>query len=411
MLHNAGNLLCIGLNTTDVSGVCLRKHGHQLRQLTLVLGPSSRGNKIRLGTLWSTATARRGSNFLFCEVGALFVGQMFGDNFVLDLKSTVQQVSWQSILVTENEAIGIVHDLSGIVMDSELLSVHSRLNQARRLLVGSQRLLHEGFIGSLRTDALLIKHVEQTGLSFNQIQDISIVIILDFIERDSLILVFFLDGSEDVNGKLLLKLFVTVVNTKLFETISDKGFKTEDIKKTDDTELGLRTSRVVLFGAGCVIDATHKPQERLGVDFLGKGISGFLSCVSIQGDLVAIISRLHRTFRKTVDQILFGHSHEAGKGPKLFLVSDCRSVIILRILHERKVTKLQDNANGFKEVVQPVARNTNRLEHFDSLGPVVFILHALNGICAGRSNVSEGLVRCPLESGPEPGLLGVGSGK
>mmetsp|Transcript_18014 Transcript_18014/g.34384 ORF Transcript_18014/g.34384 Transcript_18014/m.34384 type:complete len:296 (+) Transcript_18014:1248-2135(+) len=292
MLHQNGLLGHIGFDTTNVARVGLTQVRHKRSQLSLVLAPNRGTDQVGFLALGRSPTApaaaSRGLRGVFFD--------LLVDDFVIGLVHEFFQVSWEKILVAGNKAYGIVHDLSSIVVNTKRLSVSLVDDQARGILVLRKGLLYKVHIATLGTDTFFVQHSKQTGTSFNEVKHVRVIIILDFGQSNTFGFVLQLHGTEHILCKLLLELFIGVVDTKLIETIANKGFETENIKETNDTKVSLGSVLVIVFCACGGIDLLDDPQENLSVHFLGEGVTGFLGVAFGQGDLIGFGLGLHGTF-------------------------------------------------------------------------------------------------------------------
>ena len=74
-------------------------------------------------------------------------------------------------------------------------------------------------VSSITTDALLVQDGNEPHSSLNQVKHIRVVRKIYVFPGDPLLIIFVLDGLENVLGKLLLKLFVREINAELFESV------------------------------------------------------------------------------------------------------------------------------------------------------------------------------------------------
>mmetsp|Transcript_102334 Transcript_102334/g.153345 ORF Transcript_102334/g.153345 Transcript_102334/m.153345 type:complete len:502 (-) Transcript_102334:1311-2816(-) len=347
VLHDKLPLLGVGLDATDVTRLRFVQSLHEVSKLGLELSHDRIGGQVTLGTTGGGLLDRSG--IFPNEVGTLVVVQVVGNDIVRACLGRRLQISRQRIGVADDEVLGLVNDGSGVVMDTELdTSKGTLLDQTRDGLVTLKGLADKGLVVTLGTNAFLVKLFDDSKLSFDQLKYIRVVIVFDIIKVQSFGLVLFLHGLEDISSKLLLKLFVTVVDTELFESIDGERFESENIQKSNKTVVDLLTTGVVIFGARRVVNGTDQPQEDLGVNLLGKGVGRLLGNIGFQRDLVFFTTGLDGTFGKgqfqqvqvTADQFRKLLEFRLGRNDGLFVVSGLGG--------KGQVTRLQDGSNGLE---------------------------------------------------------------
>mmetsp|Transcript_24047 Transcript_24047/g.43591 ORF Transcript_24047/g.43591 Transcript_24047/m.43591 type:complete len:200 (-) Transcript_24047:495-1094(-) len=197
------------------------------------------------------------------------------------------------------------------MVDSKLVFVKRLFDkQTALILVHGLNLVDKGIVVTLGTNTFFIQNCNQTHATFNQIQHIDIVIICNFSKLNTFVLVFCLYRSENILRKLLLQLFIGIVDTQLLKPICLKGFKPKDIEQGNNTKVIILVTIVVLFRTSGIINGSYQPEKRLGVNLLGKGIAGILGLYCIQRDFVFFIASTDGSKCQTIFDIFLCDTHE-----------------------------------------------------------------------------------------------------
>mmetsp|Transcript_13467 Transcript_13467/g.20804 ORF Transcript_13467/g.20804 Transcript_13467/m.20804 type:complete len:1191 (+) Transcript_13467:1954-5526(+) len=277
-----GPLLVIGQDTTHKVRLSGTKDLHEVGQLGVIL----LGDELELSTSSTTvgstaevgvaATTRRTTGAgasLSRARGTLsisheLIAEHLKDEAILGGLEALEEILLHGILVLQHPVSGIVLDFSGIVLQEEnILFEHFGARPLGGVLVVEVHLLHEGVIGTVGEETLLVQNLEDTvGRTRDQINShLRIDTEVHELPLDLFALVFFLLQLEHVVVEELLEPFVGVIDAKLLEAVLLENLETSNIQHTDEGR-GIRASQNL-------VHSVDNPQETTVVDLLGEGIT------------------------------------------------------------------------------------------------------------------------------------------
>lgn len=139
--------------------------------------------------------------------------------------------------------------------------------------------------------------------------------------------------------ELLLKLLISIVDTKLFETVDLKGLKPEEEAQLDQPGLctAPRVCRCehasepvdvqnpdegVLLDVGdqSFVDVLHNPVEQLGVDVFGESVAGVGGVQTWEGLNVCLCCCLQLPVTQPVGHVLVGDAHKVAERRQVDIV-------------------------------------------------------------------------------------------
>mmetsp|Transcript_24855 Transcript_24855/g.71870 ORF Transcript_24855/g.71870 Transcript_24855/m.71870 type:complete len:892 (+) Transcript_24855:2607-5282(+) len=372
-------LLRVGLDATDIPCLCLADVGHERRQL----GSEGRADGNR-GRSTSARLRRR----LLLGLGLGSVEELSGDELVVALGGTPDQIAGQRIGILGHEVGGIVFDGTGVVLDGKLgRFVKSIVDEGGGLLVDGLDLGHEGRIVTVGTDALLIEDGDDAHPTLDEAEDVGVVLVLQITQRNALILVLLLYAAEDIQRVLLLQLFIGIIDAQLLEAVDLETLKAKDVQQTDDAKvIHLVGMTVVLLGTGGGVDGLDEPVERLGVDLLGEGIASVPGGIDAEGDGVAIVAPStgrDGTERQSLSNVVDVDAHEGGQLGQVGGRGDDGPVLVVRIGGKGESAQLKDDAHRPHEGAHLVTGDADGFQCLDGVLPLLSVRLALDGSHGG----------------------------
>ena len=392
VLHHQGFFGAVWLDAPNITRTSLTQGNHEIRQLRLVLGPDGRRHNVA-SLSWS--------------VGCHWCQRRSFDDKIVALGGTTLQIGRKRVLITVDKELPIIHDLSSVVRNAKRHAVRAIHQETGGGLVLLESLLDEIEVISLGADAFFVQHGKQARTTLNQVHNLGIVVVFDLRQGDTFIFVFLHDTAEDIFGELLLKFFVGIINTKLFEPIHCKGFKAKNVEESDGSVVCTR----VLLDSRRFVDGIDEPQEDLLVRFFSQCIAGFFGGLGVQWNLVRLFTRLHGAFRKGCDEILLSYVHQLGQGTKLLRSGHDGAIGITRIRGETNVSELHHHTDSLHKRGHLVACDINFTKRLERLLEAVSVLHSFNGVRVGWTHVGKVFLCSTDQTAPELTLDLVRRGK